>query len=349
VIATPVSVVSAITRASRDGILVKGGAFLEIAATVSAVAFDKTGTLTVGRPEVVGVTAVDRSPEELLALASRLESHSAHPIARAVVDAAGPATTEGVDGFSEEPGSGVRARVDGADVAVAKAAAVREAVSEPFDPQLELAIAEAEAAGSSVLAVAVDGRAVGIIAVADAVRPEAAGVVEALRRGGVAHVVMVSGDNDSVAETVARRVGVDRWFGGLLPADKTAAIHSLGSEFAAVAMVGDGVNDAPALASADIGIAMGAAGSDTALDTADVALMRDDLHALPGFFALGRRMRRIIAFNIAFAVCTKAVFAVLAVVGVATLWMAVFADTGVALLVILNGMRLLGRSDPARR
>ncbi len=341
VISTPVSIVSAITRASRDGVLVKGGAFLEVAAKVRAVAFDKTGTLTAGRPEVVAVVALGDIPQsEVLALAAALESRSNHPLARAVVRAAGASAHPGdVEAFAEAPGRGVSGLLDGEPVEVLAPMAARE--SGALGAASAAAVDEQESSGRTALVVARAGAAVGVIGVADRVRPQAAATIASLRAGGVTHAVMLTGDNERVAEAIAEAVGLTGVSARLLPAEKADAVRALAQRHGVVAMVGDGINDAPALAAADIGIAMGAAGSDTALEVADVALMSDDLAALPGFFALGRRTVRIITQNVVFSIAIKAVFLVLALTGYATLWMAVFADTGVSLLVILNGMRLL--------
>lgn len=202
-------------------------------------------------------------------------------------------------------------------------------------------VARVEARGETALVLFSGDGPVAVIGIADRVRPETAGALQRLRRAGVGHLVMLTGDNDRVARAVAEEVGLTEYRARLLPDDKTRAVGELKERLGWVAMVGDGVNDAPALAAADIGIAMGAAGTDTALETADVALMRDDLTALPGFFALGRRTVNTIRQNVAFSIVIKALFLALAITGTATLWMAVFADTGVALLVILNGMRLL--------
>jgi Cd2+/Zn2+-exporting ATPase len=191
------------------------------------------------------------------------------------------------------------------------------------------------------MALVADSTALGLIALSDEVRPEAAAVVDALRRGGVRHVVMLTGDNERTAAAVASRAGVSEHRSRLLPADKVGAVRELADEYGTIAMVGDGVNDAPALAAASLGIAMGAAGSDTALETADVALMTPEITALPGLLDLGRRTVRTIRANVAFSVATKAVVLVLAAIGIAPLWLAVFADTGVSLLVTLNGLRLL--------
>jgi Cd2+/Zn2+-exporting ATPase len=205
------------------------------------------------------------------------------------------------------------------------------------------ATADIEQRGQTALVLFSAAEPVAVIGVADQVRPETAGALAALRRIGVKHLVMLTGDNDRVAGAVAGHAGITEFRARLLPEAKTSAVRELAATYGPVAMVGDGINDAPALAAADIGIAMGAAGSDTALETADVALMRDDLTALAGFLDLGRRTLRTIKQNVAFSILVKALFLVLAVTGYATLWMAVFADTGVALLVIVNGMRLLRR------
>ncbi len=340
VISTPVSIVSGITRATRDGVLVKGGAFLEMAAKVKAVAFDKTGTLTAGRPEVADVFATaGRTRDEVLGIAGALEAHSNHPVARAVVRATGAANHPGVSEYQETPGRGVSGIVGGVEGHVGSLAWAEE--SARVSDAARAAATAADEAGRTALVVVLGGDVIGVISVADQVRGEAASVIARLHADGIEHTVMLTGDNERVAEGVASQVGVKSFLARLLPAAKTEAIGVLRQRYGVVAMVGDGVNDAPALALADIGIAMGAAGTDTALETADVALMRDDLSALPGFFDLSRRTVRTIIENVAFSIGVKAIFLGLAVTGNATLWMAVFADTGVSLLVILNGMRLL--------
>lgn len=339
VISTPVAIVSAITRASRDGILVKGGAFLETTAKVRAIAFDKTGTLTLGKPEVVEVFAED--PRALLALAVSLESNSNHPLARAVVAHAerGGVAPAPVAEFEELPGRGVGGIVDGRHIRLVSPSFAAE-ISDVPDSLAER-VGRAEESGRTVLVLLADGEELGYVAVADTVRPQAAPTADALRSSGIEHLVMLTGDNERTAAAVAADAGLTEHRARLLPGEKTAAIHALRERYGVVAMVGDGVNDAPALAAADLGIAMGAAGSDTAVETADVALMRDDLSALPGFFALGRRTVANITQNVVLSIVVKFVVLVLAILGKATLWMAVFADTGVALIVIANGLRLL--------
>ncbi len=341
VISTPVAMVSAIARAARDGVLVKGGAHLEAAARIRVVAFDKTGTLTNGTPRVVAVEPVgDTSAEEVLAVAAALEANSAHPLARALSEAS-TGRTRSVEGFSEQPGRGVAGRIDGVGYVLGSPAYVADS---GVDTTVMRSLIEAhESAGSTcvVLAESDSDSVLGVVAVADVVRESAAGAIRALRASRVEHVAMLTGDSERVARAVASSLGVDTVRAGLLPQDKSSAVSDLASRFGALAMVGDGINDAPALAEARIGIAMGAAGSDTALQTADVALMSDDLFAVAGFLDLGRRTVANIAQNVWFSVTVKFAVLVLAVFGYAPLWLAVFADTGVALLVILNGLRLL--------
>ena len=339
VISTPVAIVSAITRASRDGVLIKGGAFLEMAAKVRAIAFDKTGTLTHGRPVVVELSAEE--PRAFLALAASLEANSNHPLARAVV---AEAEREGValqpvSEFEELPGRGVGGMVAGRRLRLVSPSFAAE-IGQVGDA-LSLRIAIAEESGRTVFVLLDDGDALGYIAVADEVRTNASDTMQRLRSAGIEHLVMLTGDNERTAEAVATLAGLSESRARLLPSDKTSAVAELRERYGVVAMIGDGVNDAPALATADLGIAMGAAGSDTAVETADVALMRDDLSALPGFFDLGRRTVANIRQNVALSIVVKLVVLVLAVFGKATLWMAVFADTGVALIVIANGLRLL--------
>ena len=345
VVSTPVAIVSAITRATKDGLLVKGGAYLELASRVRAVAFDKTGTLTRGKPAVVTVAGRhghDRA--HVLATAATLEQHSNHPLARAVVEAA---RAEGFPPalaaeFEELPGRGVTAVVGERRIALGSPSFARELGA--LDAETDGLIETSERTGATVLVLIEDGAAAGFIALADELRDEARASVRALHAAGVEHVVMLTGDNERTAAAIADRAGVTGHMARLLPEDKTAAVRRLRERYGVVAMVGDGINDAPALAAADIGIAMGAAGSDAAIETADVALMRDDLMALAGFLRLGKRTVANITQNVTVSVAVKLAVLVLAVFGTATLWMAVLADTGVALLVILNGLRLLRKA-----
>ncbi len=345
VVSTPVAVVSAITRATKDGLLVKGGAYLELAAKVRAVAFDKTGTLTRGKPavvDVVGLRGLDRA--HVLGTAATLEQHSNHPLAQAAVASAreeGFLPAHAAE-FEELPGRGVTALLGERRIALGSPSFARELGA--LDAETDALIEASERTGATVLVLIEEGAATGFISLADELRDEARAAVRALHATGVEHVVMLTGDNERTAAAIADRAGVTGHMARLLPEDKTAAVHRLRERYGVVAMVGDGINDAPALAAADIGIAMGAAGSDAAIETADVALMRDDLMALAGFLRLGKRTVANIKQNVTVSVVVKLAVLALAVLGKATLWMAVLADTGVALLVILNGLRLLRKA-----
>jgi Zn2+/Cd2+-exporting ATPase len=342
VISTPVSIVSALAGAARKGVLIKGGIHLERAAKIRAVAFDKTGTLTHGRPEVVDLIALNgESPDEVLRLASALEARSEHPLAAAVIRRArrdGIPVAAG-ERFRALPGLGADAVVDGEPVVVGnhRLFEQRGLCSAAVEDQLE----RVGHAGRTAILVARGATTIGIIGVADATRPNGRTALSALEREGVVRVVMLTGDNRRTAEGIGAALGLHAWRAELLPADKVSAVRDLQREYGPVAMVGDGVNDAPALAAADIGIAMGAAGTDAALETADVALMADDLTAVSYFLRLGRITVRNIRANIALALGLKALFLGLAVAGLATLWMAVAADMGASLIVIGNGLRLL--------
>jgi Cd2+/Zn2+-exporting ATPase len=358
VISTPVSIVSAIASAARAGVLIKGGAHLESLGALRVIAFDKTGTLTSGQPQVVDIRCVDHQEglpwidcpdcRQMLADAAAIERRSEHPLARAVVQAAEAQdladllpVAEGVEALT---GRGVRGQVRGHGLTVGNHIYVHEHDPELIDSPLCDGVHAAQAAGQTVMVVRDDCCGVrGYIAVADRPRPGVAAVVSGLQKVGIDHTVMLTGDNEATALAIAAAAGIDAVKAELMPADKVAAIESLLDEHGAVAMVGDGVNDAPALARATVGIAMGAAGTDTALETADVALMADDLSKLPFAVRLSQRTRAIIRQNVALSLGIKAVFLALAIAGMATLWMAVFADVGASLLVTFNGMRLLRR------
>jgi Cd2+/Zn2+-exporting ATPase len=352
VISTPVTVVSALTGAARRGILIKGGLHLENAGRARVIAFDKTGTLTEGRPEVVEVRPfAGEAASRVLALAAVVESRSDHPLAGAIRSHAAaeglvlPAATDA----RALPGRGAEARIDGARVLVGNERLFRE--EGDIAAEAAGAIHDLERSGNTVVLVGVGDagvRVVGAIALADRVRAGAIDVVRSLREAGIVEIAMLTGDNAATAEAVGSRFGgaITQVLAALLPADKVSAVRSLRDAHGPVLMVGDGINDAPALAAADVGIAMGAAGTDVALETADIALMADDLSGLPVMVRLARKAERIIRGNIAFALAVKAIFVVLAVAGIATLWMAVLADMGASLVVIANGMRAL-RSPPA--
>lgn len=345
VISTPASILSAIANAARRGILFKGGVHLENAAALRVIAFDKTGTLTYGRPEVTNVIAFNGHHEdELLALSAAAESRSEHPLAQAVVEAAqvrGLALPP-VSDFQAFPGMGVRARVDGSEVLIGSPRLMEQ---NGLTSQEEIAakVAQLEAEGKTVLLVH-NHAYVGAIAVADRVRPEATQAIAALKRAGIQRIVMLTGDNERVAQAIARQTGVDEFYAALMPEDKARILRTLNERYGAVAMVGDGVNDAPALAAATMGIAMGAAGTDVALETADVVLMADDLSKLPYVIELSRRARRVVWQNIAFSLAVI-VMLVLGAFGVfgpqLPLPLGVVGHEGSTVLVVFNGLRLL--------
>lgn len=342
VISTPVSVVAGLAAAARAGVLVKGGAYLEAPARLRAVALDKTGTLTRGEPEVREVIALSgHTQREVLARAAAIEAHSEHPIARAVLRRAAHdgLECEPADEFRALQGRGATAKVDGRAFWIASHRYLHEIAPhhETFHEQAEAL----EDAGHSVVAVGNDDHVCGYLAVADAVRPRSADAVQALRKAGIEHIAMLTGDNEGTARAVAEAVGVDAFHAELLPEDKVRTIERLRDRFGAVAMVGDGVNDAPAMAASSLGIAMGAVGTDAAIETADIALMSDDLERLSWLIRHSRRALAVIKTNIAVALGLKLLFIALALAGAATLWMAIAADMGASLLVIFNGLRLL--------
>lgn len=370
VISTPVAVVSGITAAARNGVLIKGGSYLEAMGGVRALALDKTGTLTFGHPEVAAVRPVPGvSPDEALARAAAVERSSEHPIARAVVDAARHReldTPWHVAGFEAEPGRGARARLDGKEYRVGRPEVVSDRSRAGMVPsdgasseRVEggAAAAEGEAAGSNnggfpvppdlleaghtVVGVSADDELLAWLGLTDRPREQAAEAVRGLREEGVERVVMLTGDRREVAESVGRAIGVDEVHAELLPEEKVETVKELERRLGPAAMVGDGVNDGPALAASTVGIAMGAAGSDTALETADVALMGDDLSRLPYLRALSQRARRVIRQNITAAIAIKAVLAAGVPLGYVDLITAVLVgDLGVSLAVIANALRL---------
>ncbi len=341
VVSTPVTIVSAIANAARRGVLIKGGAYLEEVGRLQVVALDKTGTLTTGKPEVTDVIPLDgASPDIVVAVAAAVEAASEHPLARAVVRAAErkalriPEAT----GFTALPGKGGVAVVEGQRVFVGSPRLFAEITDAPGTGEV---VATLENQGKTVMLVGTAERAIGLLGLADQLRTESREAVRALRAAGIQHVALLTGDNRCTAEAIARAVGADTVRAEVLPAQKLEAVRALRAEFGSLAMVGDGVNDAPALAASSVGIAMGVAGSDVALETADVALMTDDLSKLPFLMRLGRQSVRVIRQNIAFALAVKAVAIAAVFPGWLTLWLAVLGDMGASVLVTLNGMRLL--------
>jgi Zn2+/Cd2+-exporting ATPase len=368
VISTPVSVVSGITSAARNGVLIKGGTHLEAMGEVDTVAIDKTGTLTTGELAVTDVIAVgERSEEELLRCAGAIERRSEHPIAAAIgehADESGAAGRE-VEAFENLAGKGVRAELDGVTHYAGKPAlfeelgfdlsgtrlrsdgglCLEENCREDCESLRDEVVARLERDGKTVVLVGTDERIEGVIGVADEVRPGARRAIERLREGGIERVVMLTGDNEGTARAIAREVGVDEYRAELLPEEKLEAIEELERE-GRVAMVGDGVNDAPALATASVGVAMGAAGTDTAIETADVALMGDDLSRLPYLVRLSRSANGVIRTNIGSSLAVKAVLAAGAPFGLVTIVHAVvIGDMGMSLAVTGNAMRL-ARIEP---
>ena len=341
VISTPVSIVSALAGAARQGVLVKGGIHLERLAGVRVVAFDKTGTVTTGHLTVDAIQPIGAATlDDVIRTAASVESQSEHPIAAAILSAA---RARGVvlDTAGEVralPGLGVEGRAGGAHVVCGtpRLFSARGALTSDA-----AAIAQALAQrGMSPVIVSRDGVAIGVIGVTDKPKTDAARVVADLRAQGVSRVAMLTGDHDAAARATGSQLGVDEVRSAQLPQDKVSAVEQLRQEHGAVAMVGDGVNDAPALAAADVGIVMGAMGSDAALETADIALMTDELPKVPYTIRLSHATLANIRANIALSIGLKAAFVILAVAGVATLWMAVLADTGASALVVANAVRL---------
>ena len=337
VISTPVSIVSAIGSASRNGVLIKGGTYLEEIGRARAIAFDKTGTLTMGRPSVSSIIQFDSlGDQEILDIAASLESRSEHPLAAAVIRANHGRAPVAVTDFESITGKGVKGKIDGVEYSIGNLkmfSAVSEDVQKTVDRVQE--------AGKTPLVLGKDHTVLAVITVSDEIRPESRKLVDDLHKTGLKEVVMLTGDNNRMAKAIAGDIGLDGYFGELLPEDKASIVKGIRKAHGNVIMVGDGINDAPALAASNVGIAMGATGSDTALETADIALMSNDLTKVDYTIRLGRHTLTIIKENVVFAIAIKAVFIVLAVLGMADLWMAVFADMGTSLIVILNGMRLI--------
>lgn len=347
VISTPVTLVSALAGAARHGILIKGGAPLEAAALLRVLAMDKTGTLTEGRLQVTEVQSLNGTPADAaFRLAASLSARSEHPVSKAIARRAAEQgiAALAVEGFRSIPGMGVEGRIEGVDVGVGSH---RLAHERGFcSANVEQALDELEDRGRSSVVVTNGSHAIAVIGVADTLKSTSAEAVRELTALGV-RTVLLSGDALHTARAVARSVGIEEAQGDLLPEDKRRAVVELRREHGVVGMVGDGVNDAPALAEANVGIAMGAAGTGTAIETADVALMDDDPRKVAALVRHARFARRVLVQNIAFALGLKALFFALALAGVATLWMAVFADVGASLIVVANGLRTLG-SLPGR-
>ncbi|MCS6773210.1 MAG: heavy metal translocating P-type ATPase, partial [Thermoflexales bacterium] len=351
VISTPVALVSSLARAAQRGVLIKRSATLEMLSQVRAVALDKTGTLTEGQPRVTQVRAVDcihpdgwcERCDDLLALAGAVEQQSAHPFARAIQQVKPHRRYPNATEVTTLVGQGVQGVVEGRRVIVGSHALFDMAI--PHPEEWCIALNRLAQAGQTPLMVGVDGRFAGYIAVADLPRESSRRTLQALKQLGVSRLVMLTGDSEGVARHVAAQVGVEEVRAGLLPADKLAHLQALRAEYqpvcGRVAMIGDGINDAPALAAADVSIAMGGAGNAQAMDAADVVLMKDDLSQLPFVFALSKAAMRTIRANVAISVGVRLAFFALVLAGFGSLWLAVVTDMGTSLLVTLNGLRLL--------
>ena len=342
VVSTPVAIVTAIGNAAKQGVLIKGGIHLEEMGRLQAIAFDKTGTLTKGYPEVTDLeTDASFTESEVLQKVASVESYSNHPLARAIVNHASSqnlshSTTEN---FQSVTGKGVKAFVDGVEVTIGSLKWAEEICV--ISDEVKTKVEALQKQGKSVMIVVFNDQYAGHLAVADAIRETSSTILTKLKELGMKHIVMLTGDHPTTAVAIGRLLELTDVRAGLMPEEKLEAVKSLRNEFGRVAMVGDGMNDAPALAAASVGIAMGGAGTDAALETADVALMADDLEKLPYTIQLSRKALRIIKENIMFALGLKIVALLLIIPGWLTLWIAIFADMGATLLVVLNSMRLL--------
>ena len=344
VIATPVTVVSGLASAARSGILIKGGVHLEQARLLKAIALDKTGTITEGKPRLVEwqmlTTSVPKARAEHIAAA--LAAHSDHPVSRAIAAGLTPNSIE-ARSFAALSGRGIEADIDGERYVLGNHRLIEERGQ--CSAEIEAVLHRHEQAGRSVSLLATASGVVALFAVADTIKPSSAAAIDELKAMGITPV-MLTGDNQTTAETIGREAGLTDIRGNLLPEDKLAAIQAMQKQYGATAMTGDGINDAPALAQADIGVAMGAAGTDIAMEAADVVVMNDDLRRIAETVRLSRRTHAVLWQNIALALGIKAAFLVLALFDNASMWMAVFADMGASLLVVFNGLRLL---RPERR
>ena len=346
VVSTPVAIVSAIGRAAKSGVLIKGGVYLEEAGNLKAIAFDKTGTLTKGEPAVSDIETLNNISEaEILRIAASLEKLSEHPLAKAIVKNSEESniTLQKAEEFSAITGKGASGKIGGETYYIGNLRLFEE-LHDNLEPIMER-ISSLQQQGKTVMILGTKDKILGLIAVADQVREQSVQAISELKKAGIAKTIMLTGDNNKTAASIAKLVGVDEYYGELLPQDKLAKIKELREKYGKVAMIGDGVNDAPALASATVGIAMGGAGTDTALETADIALMADDLSKLPFTIRLGRSAVRVIKQNISFALVTKLIAVLLVFPGWLTLWLAILADMGATILVTLNGIRLLRVKD----
>ncbi len=345
VISTPVAIVSAIGNAAKNGVLIKGGTFLEIAGKINAVAFDKTGTLTEGKPQVAKVYPMGIAETDLLSIAHTLEAHSTHPIAKTIVDYAKVKNIPTLAGtsFKNIAGKGVEATIE-SEVYYAGNPKLFKEMNVSFK-EVDTLLNDMQEHGMTIIIIGTEEKIMGLISVTDTIRETSIDTLDNLETVGMKEIVMLTGDNEGTARLIAEKTSITRYFAELLPEDKVTALKQLQKEGNQVAMVGDGINDAPALATADLGIAMGGTGTDTAMETADVVLMADNLEKLPYTVKLSRKAITIIKQNIWFSLIIKFVALILIFPGWLTLWMAVLSDTGAAIIVILNALRLLNVKD----
>lgn len=337
VISVPAAFISAIASAAREGVLLKGGAYIEDLARLKVVAFDKTGTLTLGQPRLTDIISPAMAEDDLLRLAASAESRSEHPLARAVVQEAGSRrlSLHPLEGFDSQAGLGVIARVQGCELTLGRVNHLAQSM--PMPAELVRAYERLEAEGKTTIGVLSDGQWVGLLALADQLRPEAMAAVRELHELGI-QVAMLTGDNQRVAQSIAQQVGIDRVFAELLPQDKVTQVEALRAEYGTVAMIGDGVNDAPALASASVGIAMGAAGTDVAMETADVVLMGDRLERIAAAVRLARKAQRVVVQNVAFSLGVIVMLVIGAFVVDLSLPLGVLGHEGSTVIVVLNGL-----------
>lgn len=347
IISTPVSIVAGITAAAQSGILIKGGAYLENVAHIKAFAMDKTGTLTTGAPVVQNIIPLNGyNMEELLKVANALEFHSDHPLARAIQR---KATEQGITNqpakdFQIFKGKGGEGYVDEELFWIGSHRFLHERMGDNETADLHEQIQKLEDKGHSIVAIGTGQNTCGLISISDAARPESKDAIQAIKRANVQSVVMLTGDNKGAAETIANSVGIDEYYAELLPEDKVHQIEALKKKYKQVAMVGDGINDAPAMAMSNLGIAMGSVGSDAAIEAADIALMSDDLGKLPWLINHSHRTLNIIKQNITFSLAVKSAFVGLTFAGKSTLWMAMLSDMGSSFIVVSNGLRLLNNT-----
>jgi Cd2+/Zn2+-exporting ATPase len=342
VISSPVSIISAIGNAAKNGVLIKGGVFLEEAGAINAIAFDKTGTLTVGRPEVTDIITVHGTSErEFLTVSAALEKHSEHPLAAAIVRRAERDNIDfpEAEDFSAMTGKGAEGKVDGVTYFIGNPRLFNDLGTDLHQVQPDIERLQQE--GKTAMILGTEEKVIGVIAVADEVRESSKDAVARLKEAGIERTIMLTGDNQATAQAIARKIGVDDFRAELLPEDKVKAVKELQQKYGKIAMVGDGINDAPALATSNLGVAMGVAGTDAALETADIALMADDLTKLPFTVRLSRATLRNIKQNIWFSNTVNVITMILIVPGYASLLFVALADVLAAVLVVLNAMRLM--------